>query len=326
MPSIRAASLMFAALGLLIVPGLLYNNLNNTGLTPNQTLSCPGYPDVTCQGSVLTGCQANVAYCNLSGQTISFLSICSPFTGILSGNLIAFVNSFFSNCGKASLQSAVGLGQGNATLPGLKATYGFHTLSSQRQWSSSNVIHPVPQGISAPYYVSCLYWNGTLAFPNTDGHGTYNTACNFVDSSSPQIGYTMNCWLYGNSTDVNNAICDNWSTSTTGGISFGNILGFGLWLLGAALVLFLSLGISFGGGGSFLASGASFQVGSNKQGSKLAQTVGIGLLVWIPFYSEFSTWFTSGLLPYGIDGVTGIIAIAITATMAFGLYLQATTD
>ena len=329
--TVQGASLMVIAIGILVLPGILVNNLQNNGLiSTSQTQTCNQQLD-TCTLSANVGCQYSASFCQLQGSSISFLNPCSTWTNLLTLNYVGFVNSFFTNCGTAGAQgNSNALPQsGNVTIPGLVAVAGAGHLTGllgQRQWVTSLTLHPVPQGITAPVYITCLSWNGTLAYdgalPNPSLHGKYYTSCNFLDSSSPRLGYTMNCWLFGTDTgggtgDVNNAICTNFAQSTSGGLDFGSLIGFGLSLLGAAILIFMSLGINFG------IVTATF--GTNPQGTKLAQTYGMGLLLFMPLYSEFSTWFSNGYLPAGLDGnifngQLGIVSVVLVVCMFLGLY------
>lgn len=124
---------------------------------------------------------------------------------------------------------------------------------------------------------------------------------------------------------------ETWFVSPHGGASFnfGFFTPFLTILLG--LVLFLiGTGINVQGGGSIFGSGTQLGVGTNEQGTKLAQIMGLGLLAWTPLYSEFSTWFTSGLLPFGLDGAItaiatggGIVTFALTTMFFAGVIWQA---
>ncbi|MDE1824737.1 MAG: hypothetical protein KGH74_05605, partial [Candidatus Micrarchaeota archaeon] len=107
-------------------------------------------------------------------------------------------------------------------------------------------------------------------------------------------------------------------------VSFGAFTPIVTFLIGV-IFFFMGLGINFTMGGSILGSGTTFGAGSNRQGTKLFQVLGLGLLVWSIFYSEFATWFTSSLLPYGFDGPTGIISVLLTGLFFFGVYEWATT-
>jgi hypothetical protein len=111
------------------------------------------------------------------------------------------------------------------------------------------------------------------------------------------------------------------------GSAGGNSFNFGwftpiiTFIIGIALLL-LGLGIGISGGGSILGSGTTLGYTTNMQGTKLAQNMGIGLIIWSPLYSQFSTWFTSGLLPSGMDGATGIVSLILTGALFFGIWWQ----
>jgi hypothetical protein len=102
----------------------------------------------------------------------------------------------------------------------------------------------------------------------------------------------------------------------TGGINVLTIVGF---TLGAVILIVLSLGLYFQAGttllGVFSATGA---FGVNSQGTRLAQTVGFGLLIWIPFWSEFSGWVNSQTLP---NGLSILITLVLTGSVFLGFYL-----
>jgi hypothetical protein len=86
------------------------------------------------------------------------------------------------------------------------------------------------------------------------------------------------------------------------------------------LILFLvGLGINLTAGGTVFGSGTNLGAGVNAQGTRLAQTLGISLMAYTPLYSEFSSWFTSGYLPNGLDGTIGVVGIAITVCLFVGV-------
>lgn len=87
----------------------------------------------------------------------------------------------------------------------------------------------------------------------------------------------------------------------------------------AGLVLFVGgLGLQFGFGGGV-------SLGINPQGTKLMQVMGLGLILWTFLFSEFALWFTSGFLPYGMDGLFGVVSIVISGLIFGGFYLLAQT-
>ncbi|MDE1824340.1 MAG: hypothetical protein KGH74_03505 [Candidatus Micrarchaeota archaeon] len=124
--------------------------------------------------------------------------------------------------------------------------------------------------------------------------------------------------------------CDQWwdnvkTQSVSSGANFGILTPIIVFIIGLAL-LFLGLGIGLTGGGSILGTGTTVGISSNRQGTKMAQILGMGLIVWAPLYSEFSTWFTTGLLPYGLDGSLGVVGIGLTGLFFFGIFWLIQSD
>jgi hypothetical protein len=153
--------------------------------------------------------------------------------------------------------------------------------------------------------------------------------------------YTVNsqCLAYGDwggsisssSNRVTSFVCTNLSSSGPvnlpgvtnffNSLNVGSILVFAATIFGAALVIWLSLGLGFTLGGSILGSGASVGFTNNPQGTKLAQTFGFGAFLWLSVWQEFNGWFAGNYLPLGLGGITGIISIVITVVFFIGLYL-----
>ena len=98
---------------------------------------------------------------------------------------------------------------------------------------------------------------------------------------------------------------------------FGPIVG-----LAVGIALFLvGLNMTVSASGSVLGSGTSFLVGTGPQGARLAQSIGIGLIVWTPMFSEFGGWLTSGLL--GSTGLGILTLFLVTGAFFFGAFWQA---
>lgn len=93
-----------------------------------------------------------------------------------------------------------------------------------------------------------------------------------------------------------------------------------LVFIGGAMIFLLSSGITFGFTGSFFGSGGGIRAGTNSQGSRLGQAIGLFLLVWIPLYSEFGAWVTSGLL--GSTGLEALMLFIIYGGGFFGTFWQ----
>lgn len=118
----------------------------------------------------------------------------------------------------------------------------------------------------------------------------------------------------------------NFNTSNGAGatsvFTVGSVL---LWITGIILFIVAS-GINFTISGGIFGTGAGLGAGVNRQGTKFAQILGLSLVAFIPLYSEFDSWFTSGILPNGLDGISGIISILITGIFFGGVMWQATQD
>lgn len=87
-----------------------------------------------------------------------------------------------------------------------------------------------------------------------------------------------------------------------------SIVGIGVGLL----LLLIGLGLGFEAG----AVTFNFALRPNSQGTRMAQTIGIGLLVWIPLYSEFGAPWVSVL----IWGLSTFLFFALTGCFFFGIF------
>lgn len=370
----QGLGMMITALGLLVLPGILVNNLQANALVNNQAcnssidcsniMSCTPSGGGTCILKATTGCQLNPNYCSLNNN-ISFLNPCSAWTGLLTLNFVGFVQSFFSNCGTAgagSTQSeSVGVANGTALLTdnivcsgnvfpwngqqgcqGWLQTWPGNNTSVQVTCQSTASILGVVLGVPNSSGNWCLVHPSTSLFDECGFNGVTPgapfycvkgfdiTLQGLVTSTavvipSGAIGYIFNGTTAG-SCAINLIVCQ--VKQVSGAVSVNAIFTFFLSLLGGTLLLLLALGINIGVGGSIFATGGTTSVGSNPQGTKIAQTFGIGLLIFMPLYSEFDTWFTSGYLPAGLDGnlfnlgvgQIGIISIALIVMFFLGLY------
>jgi hypothetical protein len=112
----------------------------------------------------------------------------------------------------------------------------------------------------------------------------------------------------GTSLPCQSTSCPTFVPNSAGAIVFGFLAGVILLVVG------LGVQIGFGGGVS---------AGSNEQGTRLAQALGIGLIIWSFLYSQFSTWFTSGFLPYALDGALGIVSVIVSGMFFVGTVWRA---
>lgn len=172
-------------------------------------------------------------------------------------------------------------------------------------------------------------WSVLIAMPNCAGCITGHDQHEFL-YAQPENWDTYQCFPSQVSATFrifNSAGCTNFYQQFKGislGCSGSTCSSFVPSLTGIAgatplLTFILGLVLIVGGlgiGGTLGPVGFSV----DDQGAKLLQTVGIGLIVWSFLFSEFSTWFTSGLLPFGFDGAFGIVSIAVSGMFFFGLY------
>lgn len=93
--------------------------------------------------------------------------------------------------------------------------------------------------------------------------------------------------------------------------NFNNVIYFGGFLAGAVMLV-MSMGVFFGG--EILGTG--IDIGSNPQGTKLFQTFGIGLFIFMPLYSEFNLWVTSLGLGLGL-----VVTMIIFLLFFMGMFL-----
>lgn len=298
------------------------------------------------------GCQANQNYCTFQNSAISFLNSCSPFTNVLTLNFVGFVSSFFTNCGVGTSQT---LGQnftqqnlpgGNQNITISGCTPSSLPLQAQgiNQYSCTATSSTIGNTV-LPYIVlfgSAVgpnFWNGVIGNSTVGSVPTFATV-NFEDSSSNINTFSALCLTYGTyygsvgnaNNKVTSLVCNTFSNAgqlapntANNVLSPSTLLSFALTLIGGLLVVFIGLGIYIQVGGSVLATGLQSAFGSNPQGTRQAFTFGVAMLVWFPLYSEFNTWFNSGILPYGLDGLTGIVSIGLIALFFIGTFALSQT-
>ena len=248
-----------------------------------------------------------------------------------------------------SRTNSTGVKMNCATLGQLNYTQGLGgAVVGGYTWYGCDVANvggsPFPPTLST--LASKQYWSFILAVPfNQPGlAATGRTTCN-IDAPGESCwkvsfpvqveGFeTEQCFVtQGNQRQTYSYLvspqCDQWYSNViaqTGasGLVWGLLGTFVTFLFGLALFL-LGTGINIQGSGSIFGNSAGLSVGSNPQGSKLAQVIGLGLVIWSFLFSEFSSWYTSGFLPYGLDGSFGVVGIAITGSFWFGMFFWATT-
>lgn len=394
--------LMFISLLIITIPGLVVNNLAANGLVPtSQTQTCSTDPNQpTCVLNTAVGCQANPAYCNLSGSSISFLNKASPFTQLAQGNIFGFFTGLTNNGtgvqggrgpfdalggvflnGECEVFQNVDGHQTNAAINKCTQTNldnSNMTQANTATWNNWNVLQTGLPAKSLQFYhlsnasfaMTCS-WDAQINYTAlANGPGWTYFGCDVSQGalsisgsriwsllvampvSTGGIPPGMHHWnLFfmlmhsdfdsGNgpslsSTGFFNNQYNNWIFSFKGILISGSPFSSQYFVPGingpmlawlAGIVLFIiGLGLNFAINGTFFGTGGGVSAGVNRQGTKLAQVLGIGLMIYAPFYSEFSSWFTTGYFPYGLDGATGGISIAIAALFFGGVLWWATQN
>ena len=323
-------------IAVLLIVGLFYNNLTAGGAftVANASGNCNGAsPAINCAQYPGANPCAQQTNCQL-GQ-LQLLNKNSPFTYLFAGDISGFLTSMFSS-GQSNSLNALSVcytrGGQNPATGGSGVTF-LHCSSSSWQQAGP----PVQQ---YPL-VSCN---------NLDGQGSkMGTGFNATGSGA---GYNasgannVNQWtIYGCqpanqvSTNPNNqtgtlTIIADYSgangsvvltkykpglfdlfSAASGGSNFIVFFGF---IIGIILFI-MSFGIGFNGSvGLFGGNSAGGGFTTNPQGTKLAQTFGLGLLIWTPLYSEFGGWINAQTLGgYGLDI---IINFALFICVFLGFY------
>jgi hypothetical protein len=90
-------------------------------------------------------------------------------------------------------------------------------------------------------------------------------------------------------------------------------LGIVFLFLAGVILFLLGLGINVKVDGTIFGTGGGVGAGSNQQGTRMAQAIGIFLTVWTPLYSEFGQWTTSSLM-----GNIGLSLLMLFVTLGIG--------
>lgn len=339
MANMRAMALIMIPLMILVGVGTLYNNLNANGFATTAdsstctSLNCPAY--------TATGCVQAIANCTLSATTnFSFLNPNSPFTYLMSFDVVGFVSSFANN---PSNQPSSNIG--DTTLCITYANNGDKkdgimgflcdavTWLNQKQFYSGNPpLQPVALSICQTYNSSWTlggcYVLSTTQQPTAGGWGnTCNNAANGTEIFSnwvltgnvtdPSTGGTTNqqgqIMFFGDYCDSDNPAYVDFSltqfivaTPNLGSSGSAPVLGFFGFIAGI-LLLIGGLAITFGG--SLFSTGFNFGIGD--QGAKLMQVLGIATMAFSFIFSEFSFWLFNGTLGFGIGAIVTTVIGAV---------------
>ena len=302
----HAMDLIFFPLILLIFVGLVANAFQSSAI---QTV--PVLPTPTCSGVIepgecyptnVNGCDTAVSNCNFTSATqFSFLNENSPFTQLVSGNILGFIGSIFISTNA----------QGSNQLTEL---------------NDCKALQGTGQSITSFNCVGGASGNGCIIFPDANNfiNATSNTGntsdwsvigwaynpnnCNFAAVPTHYVTVTV----YGYYVVLNATYYTlKFTYSPSLSVSVPNAFG----VLGAIigiLLLFMGLGLSI----AIQAVATGVSLGIDAQGARLAQAMGIGLFVWSFVYSEFGqSWLPN--LPFNL----GTIGFIILSVMFFlGLY------
>ena len=327
---------------LMVGVGSLYNAMINsgfltTGVSGNATdILAPQYTD--------TGCNAATSYCTFTDSTtFPFLNDQSPFTKLISGDVQGFLASWFVtgagplgvNSTSTIVQSGIGVAtnlvlftgnyNGGSICPAFNGVtftsihYGTNYVTSARQFQCNGPTAPTIN-MTFPLTFTSVYWDGS--FSSTADPSSWT-----IFSLASYNYLTADCTPFStNATDIQQMICSNFvapvtsTTSTTVG-SLVNFSSVGLFfqLIAGFILLIMSLGI--GGSAQAIATGFSFI--PNDQGTKFAQLLGIGLIMWVVIQSEFSAWLSSSFIGFGIGSM---MAIILEIMFFVGIYWQTQTS
>lgn len=312
----KAMFLIIFALFILVAGGVIYNNFSNSGMsTPQPVSSCNGY--VCPAFPALNPC---AVYTNCSLQTVSFLNPNSPFSYIFAGDISGFLSSF-TNAPQSQGLNALSVCITPQTGTGF--TFLHCTASS---WSIAGP--PIQQYPIVSCNLGGQYgtgFNATAASsPYTTTSGQANTTTWTIQGCAPLSKQNTNpstnyafLQILGDYSGKNGSIAltrynpglADVLSSSGNGINIGTFFGF----VSGIILFVMSFGIGFAAG----AFSNSFQFSSNEAGTRLAQTLGLGLLIWSPMFSEFGTWFNVFTL-----GLSTIVSLLITIVFFFGIYWQ----
>ena len=311
---IKPFYLIMIPIVLLIGVGVLYNNLYVNGFSTTAdssactSLNCPAYQS--------TGC-STVSNCNFTTSTsFSFLNPNSPFTYLVQGDIIGFVGSFATN--QAQQGPTANFQQATCTIAAGSGITVTKMKCTSLSFASSNT----------QFYPNVPYTNFTSSVGNNSEW--YCTNC-LISAGGSQIipiqfyGAYNNATLTGGACGANTSVYCLFNLNTqqsahyTSSSALTNAFSFFGFIIG---ILLLLMSLQLGGGGSITLIGSvTFSIGD--QGARLAQAAGIGLLIYLPMYSEFgSVWITSAILGFGISS---IVALIIPAIFFVGVYWQLLT-
>jgi hypothetical protein len=291
----KSTLLLVFPLLIISLVGIVYNEAQASNLAPAS-------PIYSC--NAIFGCTIGtyVPVANQwSANTFAFMNPNSPFTYLLQGRIVDFLFFGFNQPASYNFGSYL---SGNVGACVTTAT-GYYC---QNIFTSS-----------APGQCQTPPFGVPLNYTNTQGNATIWTIyatpfnvvnCQYQSASGTKYSYVTSayCTIHPNRNPQFIFCTPPSSYSATN--TFTGIFGFFAFVIGIILlILGLGIGFSF----SALASGVSFQ--TNQQGTKMAQTFGIYLILFGFITAQFANAFF--LIPYSIGTLVYII---LTLVSIIGLY------
>lgn len=227
-------------------------------------------------------------------QTIPFFSIANNATYVMD----CYNQGWYYVTGQPSVGYStlgcdyfIGAGYSPPQIPNVNPVFSFLLAVPANLATGGVMTGNMPTGYNhIPVFVQAQNWDTQFCTNSFTGIDVYYSSQSCVN---------METWF---------------TTPHSGGLQAGFFTPFLTIVIG--LVIFLiGLGINIRGGGSIFGSGTTLGVGVNQQGTRLAQVIGLGLIIWSPLYSEFGGWIIS--LPIGINA---LILLVMPGLFVFGLY------
>jgi hypothetical protein len=339
------------------------SGLEANGQLETTTSMCLLNIDPNCSPIIYSqpiGCAANPQNCNASSITgFSILNQNSPFTFLMERNLVGFWTSVFGS-GETENQYLIGetlcvpVANGhyvNSTSPNIQnfgcfgnvqyqnaqLPYVLPPLNATSNYGNNSIFSIV----GCPETVICGIGFTNITYAHASFYGIYIRNGTVLDSThgctiygSSQICGTLFPNLFGSEVTFT---CPNGSqegigvnfakttyyclipTSNPATFSVANTFSFFAMIAGMIL-LFMGLGLNFAF--SILTNGGT--LGVNEQGTKMAQVMGIGLVVWSFITSEFAYWvffnYQSGFIGTLLSLVFTSMYSVLTVIFFLGLY------
>lgn len=327
----HAMELLFLPLFILVIPGVISNNLASAQLQTTPTFATNAsspYPIGIVYPTTKSGCDASAQNCNFSTvSSFSFLNPNSPFTYLIQGNIIGFFNCLIA-CQTSSPASSLRFLTGCTNFAGLSGDNNFITsfYCAGSTWNNNG-----PTEFAPPYNATSSIGNNSNwlinplpsrfnTLPNALIYATYikngttfqETYCDAIKICYSTPLFTCPSVLDApfNNYNVQYCLVQLIVNGGNGNTTFNNAFSFFGFIV-SLILIFLGFGLTFAA--TILGSGTT--IGINSQATKMCQVFGIGLLSWSLLYSEFGSWLNDLTI-----GLGTIIFTMLTMMFFVGLY------